>query len=193
MRNDTVIGDPLYTVPLQISDAVIQSNPEVANTSLCYEIHGRPSAILNLVSDQCVSINAEYVQSSSDSSLNNVGRVGILAVDNNGDCQSITIDVMNCVGTVGSTEVTRDDPYDMAGIRVRKGRRYFRIAVPNCELQDLVSWVICEDGDMLKFVITRGFNLSPTSHGLVGKYIHAVYLNTLRFIFMVSSILECAC
>ncbi|XP_065918054.1 uncharacterized protein [Dysidea avara] len=170
MRNDTVIGDPLYTVPLQISDAMIRSNPVVANTSLCYEIHGRPGVFLNLVSDQCVSINAEYMQSSGDSNLNNVGKVGIFAVDNNGDCQSITIDVMNCVGTVGSTEVTQDSQYNVAGIRVRKGRRYFRIAVPNCERQDLISWVICEDGDMLKFVITRGFNLSPTSHGLVAQF-----------------------
>ena len=168
MRNDTVIGDPLYTVPLQISDAMVRATPEIANASLCYEIHGRDGAILNLVSDHCVSINAEYV-GGSNGTVNNVGTIGVYAVDSNGDCQSITIDVMNCVGTVGSTEVTQDSPYDVAGIRIRKGRRYFRIAVPNCELQDLVSWVICEEEDMLKFVITHGFNLAATSHGLVGK------------------------
>ena len=168
MRNDTVIGDPLYTVPLQISDDMIVANPDVANASLCYEIHGSNDSIYNLVSDTCVSINAEYIPGNT-SIINNVGRIGVLAVDDNGDCQRITIDVMQCTGTVGSTEVTQGSPYDIAGIRVRKGGRYFRIAVPNCERQDLVSWVICEQSNMLKFVITRGFNLQPTSHGLVGK------------------------
>ena len=167
MRNDTVIGDPLYTVPLQISDEMVESNPEVANTSLCYEIHGRGGRIYNLVSDTCTSINAEYMGTGNDTNI--VSKVGYLAVDNDGDCQEITIDVMNCRGTVGSTEVTESTPYDTAGIRVRKGRNYFRIALPNCERQDLVSWVICEEGNMLTFVITRGFNLQPTSHGLVGK------------------------
>jgi len=168
MRNDTVIGDPLYTVPLQISEEMIQSDPQVANTSLCYEIHGDGGKTYNLVSDTCVSISAEYVEANNVTNI--IGKIGVIAVDNNGNCQNITIDVMNCRGTVGSTEVVQGSPYDVAGVRVRKGRRYFRIAVPNCERQDLVSWVICEQGDhnMLKFVITRGFNLRSTSHGLVG-------------------------
>ena len=170
MRNDTVIGDPLYTVPLQISEEMIEANPNVTNTSLCYEIHGRSGNTYNLVSDTCVSVSADYVQGNT-SDINVIGRVGVLAVDNDGNCQRITINVTECTGTVGSTEVTQGSPYDNAGIRVRKGSRHFRIAVPNCERQDLVSWVICEEGDMLKFVITRGFNLQPTSHGLVGKYI----------------------
>lgn len=185
MRNDSVIGDPLYTVPLQISEEIIASDPEVANTSLCYEIHGDAGKIFNLVSDTCVSITAEYVQGNT-SDINVVGRVGFVAVDNNDACQNITIDVMNCMGTVtntdGVTEVTDGSPYDEAGVRVRKGRRYFRIAVPNCERQDLVSWVVCEQGNMLKFVITRGFNLQSTSHGLVGKQL-SVYIQLNIFIW----------
>ena len=194
MRNDTVIGDPLYTVPLQISDEVIKNDPDVANSSLCYEIHGEAGKTFNLVSDTCTSINAEYVQG-NDTDINIIGKVGVYAVDNDGDCQRITIDVVNCRGTVGATVVTQASPYMKAGIRVRKGRRHFRIAVPNCERQDLVSWVICEQGDMLKFVITRGFNLRPTSHGLVGKQFNAHLLVFLldHTINPCSSILECTC
>ena len=47
-----------------------------------------------------------------------------------------------------------------------------RISVPNCEYLDLVMWVMYQERDdqrMLKFVITRGYNFAPTSHGLVGK------------------------
>ena len=192
MRNDTVIGDPLYTVPLQISDEMVQANLAIANASLCYEIHGDNGSIYNLVSDTCVSINAEYMDRGNDTNF--VSRVGVLAVDTDGVCQRITIDVMNCMGMVGSTEVTQNNPYDSAGIRVRKGRNYFRIAVPNCERQDLVSWVICESSDMLKFVITRGFNLQPTSHGLVGKELlicNKIFL--LGHIDLYSSILEYTC
>ena len=54
-------------------------------------------------------------------------------------------------------------------------RRYsnrVRVSVPNCELVDLVMWVMVVEmrgENMIKFVIMRGVNLSPTSHGLVGE------------------------
>ena len=103
LGNDTIIGDPLYTVPLQISPEMIVANPEIANLSLCYEIHGSANGFFNLVSDQCVSITAEYHQSIVDRSLNFIGKIGILAVDNDGDCQHITVDGNGCVASVGSS------------------------------------------------------------------------------------------
>lgn len=149
---------------------MIIENPDIANLSLCYEIHGTANGFFNLVSDQCVSIAAEYQQSVNDASLNFIGRIGILAVDNNGDCQRVTVDGNGCVASVGTTAVTQAAPYNNSGIKVRRNRRHYRIAVPNCELQDLVVWAICEEQNTLKFVIARGFNLQPTSHGLVGKF-----------------------
>ena len=169
LGNDTIVGDPVYTVPLQTSPEIVAENPDLANLSLCYEIHGIANRFFNLVSDQCVSITAEYHQSVNNSRLNVIGRIGVLAVDDNGDCQHITVDGDGCIASVGTTAVTRTAPYNNSGIRVRMNRRYYRIAVPNCELQDLVVWAVCEDQNSLKFVITRGFNLQPTSHGLVGK------------------------
>ena len=59
---------------------MIEDNPDVANVSLCYEVHGTSSSIYNLVSDTCVSINAEYIQGNT-SDINVVGRIGVLAVD----------------------------------------------------------------------------------------------------------------
>ena len=169
LANDTIIEDPVYTVPLQISPEMLANNPDVANLSLCYEIHGSANSFFNLVSDQCVSITAEYRQSVNNSRFNFIGKIGVLAVDNDGDCQHITVDGDGCVASVGSTAVTGAAPYNRSGVRVRMNRRYYRIAVPNCELQDLVVWAICEERNTLKFVITRGFNLQPTSHGLVGE------------------------
>ena len=51
--NDTIIGDPLYEVPVII-------NGEGNTMSLCYEIHGEPREHFNLISDTCVSVNALY-------------------------------------------------------------------------------------------------------------------------------------
>ena len=171
----------MYTVPLQISPEMMAENPDIANISLCYEIHGRANNFFNLVSDWCVSITAEYHQSVNNSRLNFIGRIGVLAVDNNGDCQRITVDGNGCVASVGGTAVTQAAPYNNSGIRVRMNKRYYRIAVPNCELQDLVVWAICENQNALKFVITRGFNLQPTSHGLVGE----LYTTNYGYIFHV--------
>jgi len=157
----------LYTVPLQISEEMLSDDPEFAELSLCYEIHGRADEFFNLVSDQCVSINAEYVQS-ENKTLNFIQRVGVLAVDNNGDCQRIIVDSDGCSASVNAMTGSQAVPYNAAGVSVRKSANHFRIAVPNCELQDLVVWVVCEPTSALKFVIMRGSNLQPTSHGLVG-------------------------
>ena len=51
--NDTIIGDPLYEVPVIIDE-------ENNTVSLCYEVHGEPGEHFNLISDTCVSVNALY-------------------------------------------------------------------------------------------------------------------------------------
>jgi len=142
--------------------------PEFDELSLCYEIHGRANEFFNLVSDHCVSINAEYVQSVNNKNLNFIKRIGVLAVDNNGNCQRITVDSDGCSASVNRRISSQLLRFSAGGVSLRKSGNHFRIVVPNCELQDLVVWVICESTTALKFVIMRGFNLQPTSHGLVG-------------------------
>ena len=98
--------------------------------------------------------------------------MGVTAVDSDGNVQNIEIDRENCSAIVGTTPVTSKAIYHSANITVRRRRNGYRIAVPNCEPRHLVIWVTCEstrDADLLKFVIARGINLMPTSHGLVGK------------------------
>ena len=50
-----------------------------------------------------------------------------------------------------------------------------RLSVPNCESEQLVMWVLCEEINgqkMIDFVVSsRGINFSPSSRGLVGKSI----------------------
>ena len=78
-------------------------------------------------SDQCVSITAEYRQSVNNSRFNFIGKIGVLAVDNDGDCQGITVDGDGCIASVVSTAVTWGAPYNCSGVRVRMNRRYYRM------------------------------------------------------------------
>ena len=160
--NDTIIGDPLYEVPVIIDE-------ENNTVSLCYEVHGDPDQHFNLISDTCVSVNALYSSMIDPSNGNIISKIGVLAEDSNGMCQEIEADLNNCTARVNGTVVTM---YNQDGIRVMRRTNRIRISVPNCESTDLVMWVTCEvqgEQSMIKFVVARGFNLRPTSHGLVGK------------------------
>ena len=79
--NDTVIGDPLLTVPVlvQASD-LAQLGAE--RLSLCYEIYGRPREYFNFVKDDCAFANAHYIYVNVH--LNVIDKVGIRALESGG-------------------------------------------------------------------------------------------------------------
>ena len=178
--NDTVTGNPLMVVPLNVGDSTrIQLGlGESDRVSLCYEVHGEANESFNLVSDMCVSVNAHYMRARSDVDINIIDTIGVRAVDNDDQCRNIQVDLDGCRASVDGVEITM--PYRMAGISVRKYTNRVRIAVPNCDEHDLVMWVFCQTGTfsyndtstiqspMIRFVIARGFNLQETSHGILG-------------------------
>lgn len=164
VANDTVIADPLYTAPL------------LGGGQLCYEIHGRPNITLNLVSDKCTSVNAHYDSMNIVENGNIIRAIGIRAADSDGNCHNIEIRLTP--PGVSSPLAVFVDGAAVSGaaqvdaVRVRRYSNRVRVTVPNCDLIDLVMWVFHTEmsgQDMLKFVITRGYNLAPTSHGLIGK------------------------
>jgi len=179
--NDTVTGDPLMTVPLNVrnSTRMLLGLGEGEQVSLCYEVHGEANQNFNLVSDVCVSVNAHYMRARSDVDINVIDTIGVRAVGNDNQCRNIQVDLDGCRASVDGVEITM--PYRMAGISVRKYTNRVRIAVPNCDEHDLVMWVFCQTGTfsyndtstfqapMIRFVIARGFNLQETSHGILGK------------------------
>ena len=166
--NDTVIADPLFTAP--VGDG---------NAHFCYEIHGKPNTIFNLVSDKCTIVNAEYVPMIIPRNGNVIGSVGVRAADSAGNCHNIEVRLSQSGSSLDAfidgnevSSVTRVD-----SVQVRRYSNRVRVSVPNCELVDLVMWVMLVEMSgqaMIKFVIMRGVNLTPTSHGLVGElqYIH---------------------
>ena len=162
--NDTVVADPLFTAPV------------MGGSQFCYEIHGKADTIFNLVSDRCTLVNARYIPMNVAENGNIIGAIGIRAADSDGNCHNIEVRLSG-PGSSSPMEVLVDGAVvsgvtQTDGVRIRAYSDRIRISVPNCELVDLVMWVMhMEIGgqDMLKYVIMRGCNLAPTSHGLVGK------------------------
>ena len=172
--------------------------------ALCYSVDGRPNHYFNLVSDKCVSVNAYNIPAQRANYFNVISKIGITAVDRDGNCQNIEIDQEDCSATVGAMPITSGVMYNVAGISVKQRRNGYRISVPNCETGSVVLWAFCKtipEADMLKFIVARGNSLMPTSHGLVGKILEIVHV-TVIFIACVMylqyevtfcrSVLECS-
>ena len=168
--NDTIIGDPLYEVPLNMIPN--GTFPEV--TSLCYEIHGEAGQVFNLISDGCVQVNANYSAMNNPENGNIISQVGVLAYDTAGSCIEIMVDVSDCVPVVNGVRYDTT-VYNMNGVTARRRNNRARIAVPNCDnrlFDNLVFWVVCQDiggQQMIKFQVVRGSGLIPDSHGLLGR------------------------
>ena len=176
IRNDTVIGDPLFTVPLNFP-STFSPSPSLITANdphLCFEVHGQRDTIFNLISDSCTSVNALFSGMTPPATGNIISTIGIKAVDYVGNCVEIEISLSSqCMPVINGSngEVIVASRYTSNGVSVRKHQLGVRVAVPNCENTPLVLWVLCDETrgqDMIKFVISRGVNLRPTSHGILG-------------------------
>ena len=170
MFNDTVIGDPLYEVPLNM----ISNETFPIVTSLCYEIHGEADQVFNLISDGCVQVNANYSAMNIPDNGNIISQIGVLAYDTAGGCIKIMVDVNDCIPVVNGIPYSNDTGYNVNGVTARRRNSRARITVPNCDnnrdFDDLVFWVVCQDilgQKMIKFQVLRGSALQPDSHGLI--------------------------
>lgn len=184
MGNDTVIGDPLFTVPLNIQDGfdLLPTHAKRLDSfpNLCYEIHGERNQHFNLVSDTCATVNAHYAASNSPDlrGLNVISTIGVRAVNQLNRCVNIEVGHENgCVPVISEDNLSPRVflRYQQAGITVSKHRNQVRISVPNCRNIQLVMWITCQNisgFSMIRYDITRGINLRPTSHGLIGMHMY---------------------
>ncbi len=185
--NDTLIGEPLMTVPIYVQSSIQQQ-------FLCYEIHGSADDYFNLVSDQCTTVNAHYASANLHPEITIIDAITVRAVDSTQECQNIRVNLNQCAAFLGDTPLSISPRgVTVNRISVRRFRNRVRISVPNCNDSSLVMWVFCTTGsladpasddvfsqDMIKFVISRGLNLNERSHGLLGKKM-LCYTNMLQF------------
>ena len=187
--NDSVIGDPLMTVPLLVSNISVFEDIEVSEDeviNLCYEIHGQADKYFNLVSDSCVSVNAHYLRAHPLLPYNIMDEITVRSVGLDGICRNIAVSVDGCQASLDG--MLLNGTYSSAGITIKTYPNRVRISAPNCQDMDLVMWVLCEQNtlrgfpelgepniavpvNMLHFVIARGYNIRETAHGLLGEKI----------------------
>ena len=129
----------------------------------------------------CTNVNAFYndaiaVDGYGSFEANFIQMIGVRAVGSSGVCQNIRV-FEDENGVCSAMRMGAPDVFPLGtseddGIIVRRVRNRVRISVPNCEHISLVMWITCEARSgvrSLRFDISRGLNLRPTSHGLIGK------------------------
>ena len=178
--NNTVIGDPFYTAPIDLSGAIPGVSSSVA-VSLCYELHGEAGYTFSLVNDVCTLVNAHYVGAMRGVDVNVIDRVAIRAKDSANAYRNISMSLSGgCSVSVDGTQI--ENQYDRDGVSVKRyansSQPRVRVSVPNCNETMLVMWMICENRplpatgevpvNMVKFVIARGRSISEFAHGLLG-------------------------
>ncbi len=86
---------------------------------------------MNLVTDECISVNAHYAAVYIYSSLNVVNQIGMRAVGDDGQCRNILVDVDGCSASVNGVALDSTGRYMSANISVRHYSNRVRISVPN--------------------------------------------------------------
>ena len=144
--------------------------PDDSGYSLCYEVHGKAGKFFNLISDTCVSVNAHFT--AINQARNRMSSIGIHTVTNDvRSCIDIEINLA-CFAAVDGDDIGNGTVID--GVRIRRYKNHWRVSVPNCN-RFSVMWVTCLEEE-LRLTISRRSNLQPSSHGLLGVYIHTCML-----------------
>ena len=180
--NDTVIGDPLFAVPLNVRD-LESLDLDTDRISLCYEIHGEANQWFNFVTDECTSVNAHYI-GIVGGELNVISQISIRAVDADSNCREILVNLENCSVELDGIAIN-GSRYSENEITIRRFTmvRRVRVTVPNCQEQSLVMWITCQTRttkspvsnelitfDSIRFDVMRGLNFGHRdSHGIIGN------------------------
>ena len=160
------------------------------SVSLCYELHGQSDEWFNLVTDECTSVNAHYI--GAPSGLNVIDQIAIRAVDGVRICREILVQRDGCTVELDGLPLN-GSRFDMDGIMIRRYSRRVRVAVPNCQEQNLVLWITCETRtiqisvfddpiifDSIRFDVLRGLNFGHRdSHGIIGNLICLICSHSL--------------
>lgn len=141
---------------------------------LCFEIHGHPDKYYNLISDECTSVNAHYIPIGEF-----LDEIGIRAVDNNGLCKNILVQLNGCSVSVNGVGVDRFYSENGISISRRASIGRIRVNVPNCNDLTLMMRIDCQERvmpgsngtvRMIRFEVLRGLNFGHRdSHGLLGR------------------------
>ena len=173
---DTVISlnDPLYEVPVTHTPPGM----DTTTTSLCYQVHGERGKYYNLISDECIQMNALYQAFKNFDNENFIKEIGFLVKNSEDNCTEISMRANRCLPVIDGIPFNKS--YDENGITIiNSGKQRFEITVPNCkatDADDIKFEIACrktKGQKVVQFNVVRGGGIKPGAHGIVGKkYIH---------------------
>ena len=172
LHNDTVRGDPLFSIPLP-SEYI--TDPELKSVQLCFEVHGQSGNHYNLISDKCTSVSALYSAGVVNTEMNVIIKIGVRTQGTSGTWHSVKVDLDNCSASLDGTNMNKSSTASVDGVRLSARRSHIRVSVPNCEVsRSIALWVTCtthRGESLLEVIVSRGDGLEPTARGVIGAFI----------------------
>ena len=121
LLNDTVCGDPLFSIPLPseyITDLKLKS------VQLCFEVHGQSGNHYNLISDKCTSVTALYSAEVVNTEMNVITKIGVRTQGTSGTCHSVTVDLDNCSASLDGAYLNQSSSASVDGARLSARRNH---------------------------------------------------------------------
>ena len=182
MVEDRVGDNMVMSVALQLRP--IELGISAQTVSLCYQVHGEDGKLYNLISDDCISVNAHITKPISGDDFHVMNKIGIRAIGINGTCSDITIERKNCAVSVNRHPLSINTYFEKDGVKVFHNKLIARepnvihISVPNCgrTLVDVIN-ITCTEYTMrnsltptevLELTTTRGLYPIVAAEGLLG-------------------------
>ena len=189
---DRVGDDMVFSVVLDISPVEVGVTEQTV--ALCYQVHGEDGKFYNLVSDECVSVNAHVTRPFPEINSHVIDEISVRATGTNGSCYDILVSRENCSVSVNRESIPINTYFKEGNVSLHNDRRIarlpnvIRISVPNCgrALVDTISIKCTEYAirdapaptEVLEFTATRGLSPIEAAHGLVGMSLHKTLTNT---------------
>ena len=143
LHNDTVRGDPLFSIPLPseyITDFKLKS------VQLCFEVHGQSGNHYNLISDKCTSVTALYSAGVVNTEMNVITKIGVRTQGTNGTCHSVKVDLDNCSASLDGAYLNQSSSVSADGVKLSARRNRIWVSTPDCEAsRSIALWVACEE------------------------------------------------
>ena len=166
----TILNDPLYEIPVTHTPPGM----DPTTTSLCYQVHGENGKYYNLVSDDCIQVNALYETFKNSSNENFIKQVGILTRDSKNNCTEIKLRANRCSLSINGKDLN-ESYNENEIIIINSGKRSFEVTIPNCKNtkgDDIKFDMAChkvKGQQIIHFNVERGGGIRPGAHGLIGK------------------------
>ena len=121
LLNDTVCGDPLFSIPLP-SEYI--TDPKLESVQVCFEVHGQSGNHYNLISDKCTSVTALYSTGVVNTEMNVITKIGVRTQGTNRTCHSVKVDLDNCSASLDGAYLNQSSSASVDGARLSARRNH---------------------------------------------------------------------